>query len=129
MAPIAYLFKIVVDFQSPLSEAEILTRFTDNVVPDLDTKISQRLNAHIDGLTTERKTKLHSFDNPLAGFQFYPKAVISGDANKTDDFIEARIDQAYDDMKVIIETDIEAQGGNILKWHTHLTSGTVDEVL
>ena len=123
MAPIQYNFKIVVDFQSPLSEAAILSRFENDVIPDLDAKISQRLNAHIDGLTIQRKLKLHTLD---VGFQFYPKAVITGDTNKGDDFIEARIDQAYDDMKTIIDVDITAQGGSVLGWHRHLTSGPVD---
>ena len=124
MAPIQYFFKIVVDFTSPLNEAAILSRFENDVIPDLDAKINQRLNPHIDGLVIQRKTKLYALD---VGFQFYPKAIITGDTNKPDDFIETRIDRALDDMKDIIDADIDAQGGNVLGWHRHLTSGALDE--
>lgn len=126
MAPINYLFKIVVQFTSPLSEAAIFTRFTDDVVPDLEIKINQRLNPHIDGMVIARKTKLISMSDPPR-FEFYPKATVTGDANKSDDFIERRIDVTYDDMKTIIDNDINAQGGSVDFWHRHLISGVVDE--
>lgn len=126
MAPISYLFKTVVDFTSPLSEADLRARFEDDLVPVIDVKVDQRLGPHIDGLTLARKLKLHAFAGPPAGFQAYPKFILTGDTTKSESFINTRIDQIYDDIKDLVETDIAAQGGAVLGWHRHLTSGEVD---
>lgn len=127
MAPITYLFKAVVEFTSPLSEAAILTRINDLLVPEIETKINQRLGPHIDGLALEKKIKLHAINGVTNGFEAYPKYILTGDTNKPESFINTRIDQVYDDIKSIVEDDIiNNQGGTSDFWHRHLTSGTVD---
>ena len=126
MAPIRIHFKAVVEFTSPLSEAEILTRIEDDLVPAIDSKINQRLGPHISGLTLEKKIKLHPINGITNGFEAYPKYILTGDTNKSVSFINTRIDQIYDDIKGLVEADIANQGGTVLHWHRHLTSGTVD---
>ena len=126
MAPINYRFKAVVEFTSPLSEAAILARINDDLVPAIDAKIDQRLGPHISGLTLEKKIKLHSIAGVVNGFEAYPKYIITGDTTKSESFINTRIDQIYDDIKSLVEADIADQGGTVLHWHRHLTSGAVD---
>ncbi len=126
MAPVNYRFKAVVEFTSPLSEAAILARINDDLVLAIDAKIDQRLGPHISGLTLEKKIKLHSIAGVVNGFEAYPKYILTGDTTKSESFINARIDQIYDDIKALVETDIANQGGTVLSWHRHLTSGTVD---
>ena len=126
MASVAYLFKAVVQFTSPLSEAAILTRITDLLVPEIDAKINQRLGPHIDGLTLEKNIKLHPINGVVNGFEAYPKYILTGDTNKSESFINTRIDRVYDDIKSLVEDDIAAQGGTSDFWHRHLTSGAID---
>ena len=126
MAPIRIHFKAVVEFTSPLSEAAILTRINDLLVPEIDSKINQRLGPHISGLAIQRKIKLHSINGITDGFESYPKYILTGETTKSESFINTRIDQIYDDIKSLVETDIADQGGTVLHWHRHLTSGAVD---
>ena len=126
MAPIVYRFKAVVEFTSPLSEAAILMRINDLLVPEIDAKINQRLGPHIDGLTIVKKIKLQSINGVVNGFEAYPKYILTGDTNKSESFINTRIDRVYDDIKSLVEDDIAAQGGSVDFWHRHLTSGAID---
>ena len=126
MAPIQHLFKAVVEFTSPLGEAAILTRINDDLVPAIDAKINQRLGPHISGLAIQKKIKLHSINGITNGFESYPKYILTGDTSKSASFINTRIDRVYDDIKDLVETDIADQGGTVLHWHRHLTSGAVD---
>ncbi len=71
MAPIVYRFKAVVEFTSPLSEAAILMRINDLLVPEIDAKINQRLGPHIDGLTIVKKIKLQSINGVVNGFEAF----------------------------------------------------------
>ncbi len=114
------------EFTSPLSEAAILIRINDDLVPAIDAKINQRLGPHISGLTLEKKIKLQAINGITNGFEAYPKYILAGDTSKSESFINTRIDQVYDDIKSLVEDDIAAQGGTSDLWHRHLTSGTVD---
>lgn len=114
------------EFTSPLSEAAILTRINDDLVPAIDAKIDQRLGPHISALALDKKIKLHPISGVMNGFEAYPKYIMTGDTTKSESFINTRIDQIYDDIKSLVETDIAAQGGTSDFWHRHLTSGTVD---
>ena len=127
MATIRIHFKAVVEFTSPLSEAAILTRINDLLVPEIDAKIDQRLGPHISGLALDKKIKLHSIAGITDGYEAYPKYILTGDTSKSESFINTRIDQVYDDIKSFVEDDIiNNQGGTVDFWHRHLTSGTVD---
>jgi len=130
-------FKVVIQFDSPNTEAEIRTAF-ENIEQDIIDRGNDKLGSAIDSLTIE----IISLDvTNLSGntWEIYPKIIINGDWDAPPNTINNRFDDYIQSLRGIFQPVVNNLGGSGTGvWHLHnvisitngqVIQGSTDEVL
>jgi len=115
--------KIVVTVQTNKNKTQ-LTNFVNNIVkPKLISQINTKFLTDILDIQIAEKIQVIEQINKV--FEVYPKLVIIGNTNLTQEQFNTKIDELLTSFRTTIQTDTIAFGGvTILRWHIHKSTGT-----
>jgi len=123
---ISRTLKIVVTVQTNKNKTQ-LTNFINNIIkPKLIAQINTKFLTDILDIIIDEKVQVTEQINKI--WEIYPKLVIIGNTNLTQAEFDTKIDELITSFKTTIQTDTISFGGvTILRWHYHLSNGSVNE--
>lgn len=122
----SFTAKIVVSFERPgLNEEQIRNYLIDNIWPDVRDLLITKLDNNFESYTLEKDLEVYKVNTDR--WEIYPKFVISGETTLTKQQLRNGFDNTLDQIKSILQTHIELQGGTDIIYHIHKSVGSIDE--
>jgi len=114
--------KIVVTFTSNKSINAVRNMTRTKIEPKIDTAINNEFGTDITNLVIQHISVVKEV--PDVGpntFQIYPKTLVSGTFNGTEEQFETRVDFLINDAKTVLGDEVGAFGGTIIfnGYHVH----------
>ena len=121
---VTHKFKVIPKFFTvDKTQTDIKDEIT-KTMPTLEQHVRDRVQKDFPNFKIDMVLKIFQTDD--GQFEVYPKIVISGDTDQTDDVLFLEYDMAVDDILTTVDTDLTTFGITDITWKLQKSFGSID---
>lgn len=116
--------KITFNFTAPYTLAQVRNFITNTTWPKIRDALSARIQNNFTNFSVDKKLKIEETNGR---FYVYPKTIFKGDTELTKAQLVPGLQNAIDDIRAIIVSDLSARGVTSINWHIHYADGRCED--